>query len=303
MRGSLQGREIAVRYGQRSANDGINVIEIRTNHPLLLGLKLQVSAPPKAPNGRFAGVGQTVLTGIEQERVNSMFLSTEAGRASLSTIRKLGALGWAQLTDSRIRTQSEIYVDAAEGYVRLIQSVLQALVLAEAAREELEPVEWEINLQRAFQLAAGDLQLALRQRDLAVGGAVRRVPVDVHLRATDHYAITAEAKFPKPLPTGTFLMKRSGVWSRFAALVGIDKPTQDRAFNREFRINSTLLPRLSGAAIADLLELSRGGEVRIDEDAVRYQTAALRIDLGRLTLQLVRVVEQIAGHSEGAPYR
>ena len=185
----------------------------------------------------------------------------------------------------------------------MIQSVLQALVLAEAAREELEPVEWEINLQRAFQLAAGDLQLALRQRDLAVGGAVRRVPVDVHLRATDHYAIVAEAKFPKPLPTGTLLKKRSGAWSRFSALVGIDKPTKNRAFNLEFRVNSDLLPRLSEAAIADLLELARGGNVRIDEDAVGYQTAALRVDLGRLTLQLVRVAEQIAGHSEGAPYR
>lgn len=303
MRGSLEGREVVVRYGQRSIDDGITVIEVRTARSLRLGLKIQVSAPPKAPNGRFAGVGHTVISGIEQDRVNSMLSSTASGRACLDAIRALGALGWAQLSDTRLRTQSEIYVEAAEGYVSLIRSAHQAALLAEAAREELEPADWETRLLDGFQTAAGELQLEVLQQGFGIGGLVRRVPVHVTLRVTNRYFVEGKAEFSKPLRTGSLIEPRSSAWSRFAALVGFDRPTSDRTFNMAFNVSRSLRPLLSDGILADILDLSRDGDVLVNETNVTYRTATLTTDLHRLTSQLVRIVERLAPRAEGSPYR
>jgi hypothetical protein len=178
MRGALNGCAVSVEYRR-----GITMVDVRLVRSLALGAKVQVSAPPRAPNGRFAGPGHTVIEGVEPERVNSMLIRTEPGRQLMQTLRSLGSFGWAQLTDLRLRTQSEIFVEAPEGYVSLIRSVVEAALLAQAAREELEPTDWEIALRSHLEAAAGELQLDRSQSGFAITGRVRRLPVEVQLLA------------------------------------------------------------------------------------------------------------------------
>lgn len=303
MRGVLEERNVVVRYGQRRIEDGITVIEIHAARPMHLGLKVQVSAPPKAPNGRFAGPGHTVISGIEPDRIADMLSGTESGRACMTAIRRLGSFGWAQLTDTKLRSQSEIYVEAAEGYVQFILSVLHALRLAEAARAELRPAAWEIRLAERFHAAAGELQLDHDRTEFDLHGLLRRVPVRLQLKATDKYSIQCAAEFPKPLPDGSRMEPRVGWWSRVVGRLPIGGTAQERALSRSFKVSPKLRERLTDEALLDLNELSHQGDVRISETTAVFESLALDFDVGSVALRLVRLVEHLSQSSDGAPYR
>src|SRR5262245_23450752 len=79
MRGVLEGHDIVVRHDRGSTHTRVH---LRRN--LALGLKVQVSAPPQAPDGGYAGPGQTTVAGIEQERVEHLLRNTESGRELMS---------------------------------------------------------------------------------------------------------------------------------------------------------------------------------------------------------------------------
>lgn len=298
MRGTLNGREVLVGHGR-----GITTIDVRLARPLVLGAKVQVSAPPKAPNGRFAGPGQTVIAGIESERVRQMLAEPEPGRELMETLRWLGSLGWAQLTDTRLRTQSEIYVEAPEGYVGLIRAVLGAALHAEEAREALEPAEWETKLRRDLEAAAGELHLNVSNQGFAIRGLVRRAPVMLQLLATDRYVLSGHVRFSRPMPADTIIERRTGWLSRLAALLGVDRPTSDTLFNRAFRTSGDVRQHLSADTISDILDLSGEGDIRVDRAGVAYKTQKLTVSAANLIPCLVTIAERLNGNLDASPYR
>jgi len=295
MRGSLNGRELIVRYAR-----GSTIIDVRLAKSLKLGAKVQVSAPP---NRRFAGPGQTVITGIEPERINHMLTRNQPGRDLMATLESLGSLGWVQLTDTRIQTQSEIYVEAPEEYVDLVRKVSGAALHAEAAREKLAPAEWETDLRHRLEAAAAELHLEVAQKGFFIHGLVRRAQVSLELLATDHYFLSGHVRFTRQMPADTLIERRHGTLSGLAAILGLDKPTVNVQFNMAFRVRGNLHNHITADTINDILKLAGDGEFRVDRLGATYKTRVLTANVAEIIMYLVRISERLVGNSKASPYR
>jgi len=304
MRGLVNGRRIRVQYGTQGRRNGITAIESPLDRSLLLGLGVQVSAPARTSTGvQLPGGLQSIVTGIDRERVRRMLQQTEPGRELRQRLQALGALGWAELRDTAVRAQTEIYTDHAESYVQVIQSVARIGVLAEAAREALEPAKWEVVLQENLEASAVEFQLDYDRRGFSVGGRVRAVPVSVALKASDRYSLSCKVAFPVALRKGSRIRRRTGLWSRLGALIGIDKATDHAAFNTAFEVTGETLDKLSREVAEGIVALSHDGDIGVDESAITYQTARLDTNTSSLLRQLVLLVELLGTRVATSPYR
>lgn len=285
-------------------------MRVRLVRPLLLGLVARTFSPPKdarRPSGYQWGIGpETTVEGIDRDRIEAMFSNTSAGPELGRLVRQLGSLGWAELTDGDLRSQSEIYTDSSRGYVELIRVAARIAVLAEAARAELAPAEWEVALRMKLEAVASEHRLEMSSSQFTVTGTVRSSKVAVRLVATDRYLLVFKATLPVTFPAGSCVVPRSGMWSKLATLVGIDRPTDDGEFNTLFEVKGALRGRLARHAAAGLRNLSRTGELRVEHDRITYRTISLDVDVVWVINELASIAEGITdavSDLSGAPYR
>src|SRR5262249_22942899 len=155
-----------------------------------------------------------------------------------------------------------------EGYAELVEAVARAAALAETARDELEPTDWERNLLARLEAARGELGLEVDRRAYAMAGVVAGARVSVRLEATRSYALVGTIRFRGRLADGATIERRRGPWPWLSGALGLDRPAGDRAFDSMFRVAGALRDRLSERVTAPLMDLSRLGDVTVNEREV-----------------------------------
>jgi hypothetical protein len=174
MRGTIEGHAVTADYGLRHVDDGVTVVDVRLPKPLLLGLCVQVSAPPRAGTGRTLGGGlRTSIEAVEPERARAMLSATASAKDLVSCLESLGSLGWVELRDTRVRIQCEVLIDTPDGYAKLVRVAVRTAVLAERARSALAPADWEIRLRTELEAVATDLRAPFDAALLRVVGESR----------------------------------------------------------------------------------------------------------------------------------
>jgi hypothetical protein len=162
MRGTIEGHAVTADYGLRHVDDGVTVVDVRLPKPLLLGLCVQVSAPPRAGTGRTLGGGlRTSIEAVEPERARAMLSATASAKDLV------------ELRDTRVRIQCEVLIDTPDGYAKLVRVAVRTAVLAERARSALAPADWEIRLRTELEAVATDLRAPFDAALLRVVGESR----------------------------------------------------------------------------------------------------------------------------------
>lgn len=303
MRGSLDGRLVTVRYGLQSLEDRIIAIEIRLTHPLLLGLSAQASAPPRTSRGVVLGGGlRTSVDAIDVPRARAMF-QTASGTKAKSLIEWLGSLGWVELRDADLRVQCEVLADQSSAYVKIVRAAAEAASLAEAARRELAPMPWELRLGHELQGIASDLQIAFDPRRLRLAGRSRDSTIELGLHVADRYSLLCRVGLSTGLPEGTRVSRRTTFGSKVLAFLGLDRPTQNRTFNTMFEATLPIRNRLTQEIASRIVDLSRMGDVDVDEHGVSHRVLGLDADVSDALQRTIGLVDALSGRSAASPYR
>jgi hypothetical protein len=305
MRGRIDGRRINVRYGARDASDRTTVIAVALRRTLLLGLETQVYRDPAPASNRYGVVPRSVFSGlksIDEGRARALFDETSEGRDLWGRLHHLGSLGWVELTDTHLRVQAEVFADSAAGWVELIQGALQAASLAEAAREELPNLPWEIRLLDSLDVERERLSLDMDRRSFQLTGAIGSLRISVKLVAEDgRYGLVYGVRFAPPLPKGERLASRAPR-SLLARLWHLGRSKANGSWEDSIEASPLVRGRLSAKQLDRVAALSRLGHVAIDGSDLTLRCFDLEVGQGGLLDDLVDVASAFAGGA-AEPYR
>lgn len=303
MRGVVGGRKVKVSTIFLTEVTTTIAVEVRLARCLLLGLSAQVSAPQRTPDGRMLGGLRTSVDAIDPARAGAMLGETTSGAKVTSCLHSLGTLGWVELRDTQVRAHCDGWANQVDGYVTLVNLVVETAKLAEAARSEIPPEDWEARLRARLEAVAIEQQLAFDERALAVSGRRRDSDVELRLEATDRYALLCRIAFPVALPQGSHVVRRTRFWSRVAAFLGIDRPTGDRRFNARFEATPPVRLRLTPEITELMVDMSRLGDLTLDARGVTFRAPADDVNVAEVLSRALALVGGFAVRPRSVPYR
>ena len=214
----------------------------------------------------------------------------------------MGSLGWAELTDSHLRVQAEVFVDSAEGWVELIQSAVQAARLAAAAREELPNLPWETRLLDRLAVERERLRLDMDRESFQVTGAMGSVTVSVRLAVADgRYAVVYSVRFAPPLPKGEKLASRAPR-SLLTRLWQLGRSKASGSWEDSIEASALVRGRLSATQLDRVAALSKLGQVAMDGSTLTLRCFDLEVGPREVLDDLVDVASAVAG-APSEPYR
>jgi len=310
MRGAIDGFAVRVRYGLRSLDDGVTVIEVTLKRPLMLGFIYRVSSPPRDYRGRRVGAKHIDVLGVERDRVRQMVEDTRSGLRLARLADHYGDTGWLEIDDAAVRAQLDFYTDHTEGYAPLILPAVELAKLAEAARSEIEPAPWEGELAANLARAADALRLKSDPERFRLRGDIRGMTTALSLEARvvssqvqARYTLTARIALPTPLPSGAEISRRVGFWSKLSARLRLDRPSGNPTFDHSFQATLPARHCLSPDVTETLLALANEGDVHVKSDAISYRTERISQDTSQLLQRLAATAEKLQGRASRTPYR
>lgn len=306
MRGRVEDRRVSIRYGATDPRDRITVVEVMLRRPLLLGMATQVYRDPAPKDNRYGIVRPGVFSAskaVDQARVKVFFEETQRGRELWGALHELASLGWAELTDSHLRVQAEVYVNSADGWLELIRRAVATAALAETARNELPPLPWETQLLDRLDAEREALGLSLDRQIVRLSGTIRATKVSVRLAVKEgRYALFHGVTLAPPLPKGEKLSRRVKPTSFLTKLWPGWKEQGKGSWEDCLEATGVIRERLSLAQLEGLATLSRTGDVAVDPSTLTFWRSDLDAGVAEVLDQLVGVASALARASM-QPYR
>lgn len=305
LEGTLDGRRVRVFRPIEFEWSSATTVEVTLARPLLLGADIAFGR--EAAGGTPARA--TVYAGIEERRVEALILRTRAGGELLAKVRASDAD--VHLDDNTVRLRDDSRQDRRGSVSRLVATALDLARLAEHARVELGLVDAELALLQDLRRVAGQLRIDVDEPRLRAAGSVAGATVEAGLLVSDGYRIAARVALrspPRGVATSRWLRGRSEVERSFPLRLFVSRAhrTGDRAFDDAFVVErrpGELFDRLSDATRAELVALSRIGDVEATTDGVRVRTHRMDRVVDELFARLLAIEAGLAPRGAESPYR
>jgi hypothetical protein len=302
LRGTVDGHTVSLSYGLGGHADGITVIEVRARRSLLLGLEIRSSAAARDARGRLTYPERMTVEGIDRAHTDTLFATPPRGPEILRIMEGLGKLGWALLADTRLRAQIEAQMESPDQCAKLTRAAVRAVTLAEEACEALGPSPWAARVLASMVPAAAPLGLQVDAAALTVRGRYRDCPIALTTEPSkEGYALVCRAELPERVDESARVERRTGLWERTLATLGLGTRSTDRALDRAFRVTGKT-QWISPDVVKALVGAPERIDARITGRKLMLRDSVTDGDASEMLRVAIGIVGGITG-GLGAPYR